>query len=136
MRSVGGQPFANRGEKQQTLPYSIAHCRETAPTPGTSARARFINGESGNRGVSSNSDDGVHSNGQSRDGNADGGSKVLRMLGPRWSPYARLARIDKPAGALLLAFPCWWGVALAAPMHSLPDPWLLFLFGSSAFVMR
>lgn len=76
--------------------------------------------------------------GKSRSGDdcSDKESLILRMLGPRWSPYARLARIDKPAAALMLAFPCWWGVALATPMHTLPDPWLLFLFGSSAFVMR
>lgn len=61
---------------------------------------------------------------------------VLRMLGPRWSAYGRLARIDKPAGALLLTYPCWWGAALATPMGSFPDPLLLAVFATSAFVMR
>ncbi|CAM9418118.1 unnamed protein product, partial [Sphacelaria rigidula] len=58
------------------------------------------------------------------------------LLGPRWSPYGRLARIDKPAGALLLLYPCWWGSALATPMGSFPNPSLLAIFATSAFVMR
>lgn len=73
---------------------------------------------------------------QSGDSVSNDDSFALRVLGPRWSAYGRLARIDKPAGALLLAFPCWWGVALATPIQTLPDPWLLTVFGTSAFVMR
>lgn len=61
---------------------------------------------------------------------------LLKALGPRWSPYGRLARIDKPAGTLLLLFPCWWGIALAAPMHTLPDLKLMALFATGAVVMR
>lgn len=63
-------------------------------------------------------------------------SLVLRILGPRWSAYGHLARLDKPAGALLLLYPCWWGVALATPMGSFPDVALLAVFATSAFVMR
>lgn len=63
-------------------------------------------------------------------------SALLKMLGPRWSPYGRLARIDKPAGTLLLLFPCWWSIALAAPMHTLPDLKLMALFATGAAVMR
>lgn len=66
----------------------------------------------------------------------DEDSFVLRMLGPRWSPYGRLARIDKPAGTLLLLFPCWWSIALAAPLHTLPDLKMMGLFATGAFVMR
>eukprot|EP00904_Undaria_pinnatifida_P004376 jgi/Undpi1/1393/HiC_scaffold_11.g04785.m1 len=58
------------------------------------------------------------------------------MLGPRWSPYGRLARIDKPAGTLLLLFPCWWSIALAAPINTLPDLKLMALFAAGAAVMR
>ena len=29
-------------------------------------------------------------------------------------PYLRLARFDRPIGFFLLAFPCFWSVALAA----------------------
>lgn len=67
---------------------------------------------------------------------SDDGSVLLRMLGPRWSPYGRLARIDKPAGTLLLLFPCWWSIALAAPMGTLPDAKLMALFATGAVLMR
>ena len=67
---------------------------------------------------------------------ADSDSALLRLLGPRWSPYGRLARVDKPAGTLLLLFPCWWSIALAAPMGTLPDAKLLALFATGAFLMR
>lgn len=66
----------------------------------------------------------------------DNNSKLLKMLGPRWSPYGRLARIDKPAGTLLLLFPCWWSIALAAPMGTFPDAKLMALFGTGAILMR
>ncbi|CAN0090899.1 unnamed protein product [Ectocarpus fasciculatus] len=58
------------------------------------------------------------------------------MLGPRWSPYGRLARIDKPAGTLLLLFPCWWSIALAAPVGTLPDAKLMALFATGSVLMR
>lgn len=80
------------------------------------------------------------SNFSSSSGGGSGGgesdSALLRMLGPHWSAYGRLARIDKPAGTMLLLFPCWWSIALAAPMGSLPDPKFLALFGAGAVLMR
>src|SRR5262249_31970936 len=43
----------------------------------------------------------------------------LRLL-PAWArPYGRLARWDRPIGIWLLLFPCWWGLALSAPLPSL-----------------
>lgn len=66
----------------------------------------------------------------------DSESALLRMMGSRWSPYGRLARIDKPAGTLLLLFPCWWSIALAAPLQALPDLKLMALFATGAVVMR
>lgn len=67
----------------------------------------------------------------------DGGVSVaLKLLGSRWRPYGRLARLDKPAGTMLLLLPCWWSVALAAPPHQWPDARLLALFATGAFVMR
>ena len=49
--------------------------------------------------------------------------------------YARLARLQAPVGFLLLMWPCWWAVALAAA-----PPWetlrLLLLFAFGAAVMR
>ncbi len=63
---------------------------------------------------------------------------------PAWlRPYLRLARADRPIGAWLLLWPCWWGIALAAsapaggwPWLGLPDPVLLILFAIGAVVMR
>jgi 4-hydroxybenzoate polyprenyltransferase len=53
-------------------------------------------------------------------------------------PYLRLARADRPIGFFLLAFPCFWSVALAARSldDAYPDPRLLILFAVGALVMR
>jgi 4-hydroxybenzoate polyprenyltransferase len=61
---------------------------------------------------------------------------VDRYLPPFLRPYARLARLDRPVPIWLLVFPCWWAIALAAPAGSLPNLWLLFLFGLGSIVMR
>jgi len=55
-----------------------------------------------------------------------------------WRPFLRLARFDRPIGAWLLLFPCWWGQALAEMSLGAryPNPWLLVLFTIGAFVMR
>ena len=61
----------------------------------------------------------------------------------RWAPaalkpYGRLARFDRPIGAWLLLFPCWWSQTLAElslGRHG-PDLWSLALFFVGAFVMR
>jgi 4-hydroxybenzoate polyprenyltransferase len=58
---------------------------------------------------------------------------------PEWArPYGHLARFDRPIGAWLLLFPCWWGQALAevATGHAYPNFWYLLLFLVGAFVMR
>ncbi len=53
-------------------------------------------------------------------------------------PYLKLARFDRPIGAWLLLFPCWWSLALAelARGRAYPDLWYLLLFAIGAFVMR
>lgn len=51
-------------------------------------------------------------------------------------PYVQLGRYDKPIGTWLLAWPCFWSIALAAPPGALPDPVLLAWFGAGAIVMR
>jgi len=51
-------------------------------------------------------------------------------------PYARLARLDKPIGTMLLLWPCFWSTALAAQPGCLPDPKLLGLFAAGSFIMR
>lgn len=50
------------------------------------------------------------------------------------SPFLRLGRFDKPIGAILLLFPCWWGLALVQGVYV--DFTLLALFTLGAFVMR
>ena len=61
----------------------------------------------------------------------------------RWAPaallpYMRLARFDRPIGAWLLLYPCWWGLALAelARGSAYPNPLYVVLFLVGAFVMR
>ncbi|MDX2202780.1 MAG: 4-hydroxybenzoate octaprenyltransferase [Hyphomicrobiaceae bacterium] len=60
-------------------------------------------------------------------------------LSPPWLlPYVRLARFDRPAGAWLLLFPCWWSMLLAqdALGQGVPRLWYMLLFAIGAFVMR
>lgn len=61
---------------------------------------------------------------------------VEKKLPESWQPYARLARIDKPIGTMLLLWPCLWSTALAAPHGSFPDFTLLALFSTGSFIMR
>lgn len=51
-------------------------------------------------------------------------------------PYYELARLDKPIGTWLLAWPCFWSIALATPPGALPDVALVALFGVGALLMR
>ncbi|OIT04947.1 PREDICTED: 4-hydroxybenzoate geranyltransferase 2 [Nicotiana attenuata] len=51
-------------------------------------------------------------------------------------PYAHLARLDKPIGTWLLAWPCMWSIALAATPGSLPDVKMMTLFGCGALLLR
>lgn len=62
----------------------------------------------------------------------DAESGWIERLPPRWRPYARLARLDRPAGMWLLYWPCLWGFGAAG---ALPAEWgkaLLFLLGAIA----
>jgi 4-hydroxybenzoate polyprenyltransferase len=65
-------------------------------------------------------------------------SWLFRFVPDRARPYLRLARLDRPTGIWLLLWPCWWGLALAAPaMHRhWPSFGLMILFGIGAVVMR
>eukprot|EP01018_Ginkgo_biloba_P010589 Gb_40801 [translate_table: standard] len=61
----------------------------------------------------------------------------IDMYLPKWlAPYAHLSRLDKPIGTWLLAWPCMWSIALAAPAGSLPDYKMLSLFGLGAVLLR
>lgn len=66
------------------------------------------------------------------------GNWVDRFAPAPTRPYLRLARLDRPIGTWLLLLPCWWSVALAAPLHETPGYglWLFTLFAIGATVMR
>jgi 4-hydroxybenzoate polyprenyltransferase len=63
---------------------------------------------------------------------------VDRFAPLSWRPWLRLGRYDRPIGAWLLLWPCWWSAALAAneagSASHLPKHLALFFIG--AFVMR
>ena len=61
---------------------------------------------------------------------------VEETLPPSAVPYAKLVRLDRPAGVYLLAWPCLWSIALAAPPGCPPDPYLSSLFCAGAFLLR
>ncbi len=68
-------------------------------------------------------------------------SWIDRVPGAAIRPYLRLARMDRPIGTWLLLLPCWWSLALAAPLGPKgaapwPDPWFMVLFAIGALVMR
>ena len=52
----------------------------------------------------------------------------------RLSAYARLIRLDKPIGILLLLWPTLWGLWLAA--DGIPDPMILVIFILGTVLMR
>ncbi|MCW5747774.1 MAG: 4-hydroxybenzoate octaprenyltransferase [Alphaproteobacteria bacterium] len=74
---------------------------------------------------------------------------MLRILPARARPYGRLARWDRPIGIWLLLFPCWWSIALCAPLPAPDSPshvdgpgdwasfaWFMLAFAIGAFAMR
>jgi 4-hydroxybenzoate polyprenyltransferase len=66
------------------------------------------------------------------------GNWVDRFAPATWRPYLRLVRFDRPIGAWLLLFPCWWSQALAelSVGRAHPSLWYLALFFAGAFLMR
>ncbi|KAI4356926.1 hypothetical protein L6164_000907 [Bauhinia variegata] len=63
-------------------------------------------------------------------------SWIDSYLPSQLQPYARLARLDKPIGTWLLAWPYMWSIALAAVPGHLPDFKVLALFGCLALFIR
>ncbi|XP_075058855.1 4-hydroxybenzoate polyprenyltransferase, mitochondrial [Mixophyes fleayi] len=61
---------------------------------------------------------------------------VVESMPKNVQPYLRLMRLDKPIGTWLLFLPCTWSIALAAEAGSLPDLYMLALFGTGAVLMR
>lgn len=69
---------------------------------------------------------------------AAAGNWFDRFTPPALRPFGRLARFDRPTGAWLLLFPCWWGQAIGEISlgRAYPNLWHLLLFLIGAFVMR
>ncbi|KAJ6305285.1 hypothetical protein OIU78_020758 [Salix suchowensis] len=66
-----------------------------------------------------------------------GGKSWIDVHLPRQvRPYAHLARLDKPIGTWLLAWPCMWSISLAAEPGILPDFKTMALFGCGALLLR
>lgn len=65
------------------------------------------------------------------------GSWVYRRAPALVRPYLKLARLDRPIGAWLLLWPCWWSIALAYNHQGLIEiaKWLI-LFAVGAVAMR
>jgi len=68
---------------------------------------------------------------------------VYKYLPRRLWPYAQLARWDRPIGWQLLAWPCWWSVALVVASQNsysldffVQSVWHLLLFLIGSVVMR
>jgi 4-hydroxybenzoate polyprenyltransferase len=63
---------------------------------------------------------------------------VDRWAPPSWQPYLRLGRFDRPIGAWLLLFPCWWSQALAQVNSTdhYPNFFYFVLFAIGALAMR
>jgi 4-hydroxybenzoate polyprenyltransferase len=55
-------------------------------------------------------------------------------MSERLQSYARLIRLDKPIGTLLLLWPTWWALWLAS--GGLPDLQILIIFTLGTFLMR
>ncbi len=53
---------------------------------------------------------------------------------PRWLLYARLMRLDKPIGILLLLWPTLWALWIAGAGH--PRPWVVAVFVLGVVLMR
>ncbi|MEN3974230.1 4-hydroxybenzoate octaprenyltransferase [Emcibacter sp. SYSU 3D8] len=77
----------------------------------------------------------------SRPADAIPGGWVDRWLPGPLRPWARLMRLDRPVGAWLLLWPCWWSTMLAVTDTG-ARPWspdillILLAFAAGALVMR
>ncbi|KAL0356060.1 UNVERIFIED_CONTAM: 4-hydroxybenzoate polyprenyltransferase, mitochondrial [Sesamum radiatum] len=75
---------------------------------------------------------------ESKNSNQNGGDRswIDVYLPEKARPYAHLARLDKPIGTWLLAWPCMWSITMAAAPGSLPDIKMMMLFGTGALLLR
>lgn len=51
-------------------------------------------------------------------------------------PYAKIMRLDKPIGVMLLLYPCLWSISLAAEPGCNPNIDIIILFCTGAVLMR
>ena len=64
-------------------------------------------------------------------------SWLLSRLSPRTQAYAQLARYDRPIGAWLLFWPCFWGLFLAGVVNNVWPPFTdIIAFAIGALAMR
>jgi hypothetical protein len=71
------------------------------------------------------------------DGPPSAASHWFQQICPPWVwPYVQLGRYNKPIGTWLLAWPCFWSIALAADPGAFPDPALMAWFAAGAIMMR
>ena len=62
---------------------------------------------------------------------------LLSRLSPRTQAYAQLARYDRPIGAWLLFWPCFWGLFLAGAVNNVWPPFTdIIAFAIGALAMR
>ncbi|KAL7098556.1 hypothetical protein ACP275_09G024500 [Erythranthe tilingii] len=75
---------------------------------------------------------------ESKNSNSNNGDRswIDVYLPENARPYARLARLDKPIGTWLLAWPCMWSITMAAAPGSFPDIKMMMLFGTGALLLR
>ncbi|KAL0417031.1 UNVERIFIED_CONTAM: 4-hydroxybenzoate polyprenyltransferase, mitochondrial [Sesamum latifolium] len=75
---------------------------------------------------------------ESKNSNQNGGDRswIDVYLPEKARPYAHLARLDKPIGTWLLAWPCMWSITIAGAPGSLPDIKMMMLFGTGALLLR
>ncbi|KAL0440907.1 UNVERIFIED_CONTAM: 4-hydroxybenzoate polyprenyltransferase, mitochondrial [Sesamum radiatum] len=75
---------------------------------------------------------------ESKNSNQNGGDRswIDVYLPEKARPYAHLARLDKPIGTWLLAWPCMWSITMAAAPGSLPAIKMMMLFGTGALLLR
>jgi 4-hydroxybenzoate polyprenyltransferase len=80
----------------------------------------------------------VSSQSEPRVADASPSNWVDRWAPIAWRPYLRLGRFDRPIGAWLLLFPCWWSQSLAqvASREPFPNFRYLLLFAVGSFAMR
>lgn len=98
--------------------------------------AVWFSTSSDSAGVSAGSEEEVPQAKKAETTSVGGISWIERAFPKQLRPYAYLARLDKPIGTWLLAWPCFWSIAIAAEAGGYPDLKLLTLFGVGAILLR